>query len=207
MTLVETAELHRRQQTFRQVLDAFARPGTVGFVAPEPAVRSRPAALEGSLDALARVFIDQAVSFGIADTEADDAERYLASETHAVRASCRDANFVIVPVRADAATAYAAVYEATCGMLISPEKGATVFVGCTCVSGDAARAVDLLQVEVRGPGVRDVNRFWVDRLAWAQAREARNDEFPCGIDVVLVDGAGNFVAIPRSSQVSLEEVC
>ena len=58
-------------------------------------------------------------------------------------------------------------------------------------------------VEVRGPGVRDVNRFFVDREDWAAARAARRDEFPCGIEIELVDGAGRVVAVPRSSAVTV----
>lgn len=57
-------------------------------------------------------------------------------------------------------------------------------------------------VEVRGPGVADVNRFAVDRVDWARARDARRDEFPCGIEIVLVDPAGRVVAVPRSSRVT-----
>lgn len=55
--------------------------------------------------------------------------------------------------------------------------------------------------EVSGPGVADVNRFAVSRSVWAEARAAREDEFPCGVDIVLVDGRGYVVAIPRTSTV------
>ena len=57
--------------------------------------------------------------------------------------------------------------------------------------------------EVRGPGVAETNHFATDRRAWAVARAQRGDEFPCGIEIVLVDAVGNVVAIPRTSAVSL----
>lgn len=207
MSVSESPELHRRQRAFRQVLDAFSRPGTVQVVELEPQKVSRPAALDGALEALVRVFVDQAVSFAVADSEADNLERYLASETHAVRRTLGEAGFVVVPARADTALVNRAVREACAGTLVSPEKGATVFLGCARVAEtcDVSEGCENLQVvAVRGPGVRTVNRFVVDRVTWADARALRGDEFPCGIELVLVDAAGSFVALPRTSQVVVE---
>ncbi len=226
MTISNSAELHRRQQAFRSLLDAFAQPGTVHQVALEEPRRTRPIMIDGALEALVRLFVDQAVSFGVADSEPEEAEQYFASETHAKRATCREAEFVVVPARADAETARDAVLEACRGTLISPEKGATAFIGCAHILADSAgdshegeasaasaagselddmsSKEPLHRVEVRGPGVRDVNRFAVDRVAWAEARAARKDEFPCGIEIVLVDAAGNFTAIPRSARLVVD---
>ena len=80
---------------------------------------------------------------------------------------------------------------------------------------DAAEQAGLHVFEVSGPGVADVNRFAVDRSAWAEARAARGDEFPCGIEILLVDAEGRAVAVPRSARVravacaqpASEEVC
>ena len=98
--------------------------------------------------------------------------------------------------------------QACRGTLVSPEKGATVLVGCARLAsadeaaGECGGEPALHVVEVRGPGVADVNRFAVDRVDWARARDARRDEFPCGIEIVLVDPAGRVVAVPRSSRVT-----
>ena len=54
-------------------------------------------------------------------------------------------------------------------------------------------------VALQGPGVERENRFAVDRVDWLRARDARGDEFPCGIEIVLVDPEGRIVAVPRSS--------
>lgn len=204
MMIREDAELHRAQRAFRTVLDAFAHPGTVHEMVPGSENPTRPASLDASLELLARLFVDQAVTFSVADTEADAAACYLTSETHARRVALRDADFVVVPARADVQTACEAVAEACRGTLLSPEKGATVLMGC-------ARLADVPEdgsvtepavhvVALRGPGVEDVNRFAVDRADWVRAREARGDEFPCGIEIVLVDPAGHIVAVPRSSR-------
>ena len=71
-------------------------------------------------------------------------------------------------------------------------------------AADAALEAGMVLVTVTGPGVKDANRFAVDRDSWVAARQERGDEFPCGIDIALVDPAGNVVAIPRTSAVSIE---
>lgn len=203
MTIREDADLHRAQRAFRCVLDAFAHPGTVHRLAPAPENPASPVALDASLELVVRLFVDQAVTFCVADSESDAVAAYLTSETHARRVSLRDADFVVVPARADAQTVYEAVAEACRGTLVSPEKGATVLVGCARLA-DAPESGEVSQpavhvVALQGPGVERENRFAVDRVDWLRARDARGDEFPCGIEIVLVDPEGRIAAVPRSS--------
>ena len=210
MMIREDVELHRAQRAFRSVLGAFARPGTVQSIELAPGNPARPAALDAALEAATRLFVDQAVTFCVADSETDATTAYLTSETHARRAPLRDADFVVVPARADAQTAREAVAEACRGTLTSPEKGATVLMGCArlaAVPEDGQVAEPAVHVvALRGPGVERENRFAVDRADWLRARDARGDEFPCGIEIVLVDPDGRVVAVPRSSRTTLLDV-
>ncbi|MEG2532074.1 MAG: phosphonate C-P lyase system protein PhnH [Gordonibacter sp.] len=206
MMIAESAELHQMQRAFRSVLDAFAQPGTLHLIEPTEDKAARPVALDGALETLVKLFVDQAVTFCVADAETDAASAYVTSETHALRVAVSEADFVIVPRRADEQVVAECIVEACRGTLVAPEKGATVLLGCAHVAAAEEGAADagpaLQVVEVHGPGVKDVNRFAVDRLGWLSARAARGDEFPCGIEIVLVDAQGHLVALPRSSRVA-----
>ncbi|WP_280176177.1 phosphonate C-P lyase system protein PhnH [Slackia faecicanis] len=183
------------QRAFRTVMNAFAQPGTIAELRDD-AVDA--AGARDPLMTLVRLFVDQAVTFYCCD---DALAERIAVETKARRASQSEALFVVVPAAASACEA--GVGEASAGTLVSPEKGATVFVECGRVS--ATPDEGLAGFEVQGPGVRDVNRFWTDSDEWERVREGRCDEYPLGIEMILVDGEGRLAAVPRSSSVTRME--
>ena len=57
------------------------------------------------------------------------------------------------------------------------------------------------RVVVSGPGIKDTHTFYVDRSDWIEARRDRADEYPCGVDFVLVDVEGHVVGIPRTTKI------
>ena len=67
--------------------------------------------------------------------------------------------------------------------------------------GNAFGAIETFGLvwELSGPGIDGAAHFSCDRGDVLRARVARMDEFPCGIDLIFVDGFGHIAAIPRSS--------
>lgn len=59
----------------------------------------------------------------------------------------------------------------------------------------------MYRVVVSGPGIKDTHTFYVDRSDWIEARRDRVDEYPCGVDFVLVDVEGHVVGIPRTTKI------
>lgn len=189
------AEIHRMQRAFRAVMNAFAQPGTIVDLCDDAidATGERE-----PLMTLVRLFVDQAVTFYCCD---DDLADRIAFETKARRSACSEALFVVAPGTVSAANA--GVADACAGTLVSPEKGATVFIECARVS--ATPDEGLTGFEVSGPGVKDVNRFWTDSDEWACVREGRRDEYPLGVEMILVDDGGRLAVVPRSSFVTRME--
>ncbi|WP_172137152.1 phosphonate C-P lyase system protein PhnH [Adlercreutzia sp. ZJ473] len=215
--------LHRHQRNFRRVLDACAYPGTVVRLevdARPQAHGAAPAALGEALFEAVSLLVDQATTFCVVDAAHAEATSFIAGETHARPCDAPDADFLVVTSRACSSVARRAVLGARAGDLLAPERGASVIVGCEYVRSFGQSLVrrsapagarsskppaDLCRVEVRGPGVDGANRFVVDRVDWALARAERADEFPCGIDVLLVDRDGFAVMVPRTSALALAD--
>lgn len=197
----QNSEIHRIQHAFRAAMDAAARPGTVRVLPLQGA--TSPTGLDASLDTLVRMFVDQAVTFAYLGDAVR--ERAIAFETRSQAAGAAQAAFVVVPHESTDPTIAYAVEKAACGTLIAPDKGATVLVGCDGLSQDPVDG--MWGFTVAGPGVKGEARFYAASDVWQRAREARGDEYPCGIEIVLVDKAGRIVVIPRSSEVAALGVC
>ena len=197
----QNSEIHRMQHAFRAAMDAAARPGKVHVLPLQGA--ASPTGLDASLDTLVRMFVDQAVTFAYLGDAVR--ERAIAAETRSRAVGAAQAAFVVVPHESTDPTVAYAVEKATCGTLIAPDKGATVLIGCDALFQDS---VDGMQgFAVAGPGVKGETRFYATSDVWQRAREERGDEYPCGIEIVLVDKAGRIVVIPRSSAVTAIGVC
>lgn len=198
--ILENDEIHYMQRSFRVLMDAFAHPGTVREL-PACEAPIGPTGLAAPFDTLVRLFVDQATTLWFVGDEATAQSVLL--ETRTKRAAVDAAAFVAVPASAGEEACAQAVAQACGGTLVSPEKGATVFVECSRLAAEPVQDLACLQIE--GPGVKDANRFYAASARWAWARNGRGDEYPCGIEIVLFDAAGRVVAVPRSSQVTIVE--
>ena len=180
---------------------------------------------------LADALLDSATSLSVTGEEGTRVERLLVRRFHACVLDRQSASYVVVPVGVRGEPASSCVRGLAGGTLEAPHLGATCIVECStllgrgragavmgsssnaspgaekrgCEPGAVAAAVASAQAstvwKIAGPGVDGMASIVCDRGDVLQARLERGDEFPCGIDVVLVDGAGHVAAIPRSSLV------
>lgn len=196
--IANSEETQLTQRAFRQVMNAFARPGTVGAIDGYARV-GQPSRLPACFETALRLFVDQAVTYCVIGADARAQAEWITLQTHAHAVPAAEADFLLVPDAADAEARREAIAAAGAGSLEEPERGALVIVACVVVSADEAPG--LARVEVEGPGVDGRAAFYVDRTDWAHARAARGDEYPCGIELLLVDEDGNVAAIPRTTRV------
>lgn len=209
----EDAVAFRLQRGFRALLDAMARPGELcdlGGLAPDVASEAERMGLMPTTVSLLDVLLDGQTSFCVVGDEGDRASREVSLRTHAHIRASEEAAFCIVPRDAEKDAVTSAIAALTPGTLISPQLGATVVVECGALigtdregkrAGSASGAAPRGLWELSGPGVNGTSRLECDRADVIDAAIARADEFPCGIDLVLIDGAGHLAAIPRSSKV------
>lgn len=94
--IANNIETHVAQRAFRQVLEVFARPGTVGQVDAFPK-SGETAPVPGCFETAVRLFVDQAVTFCSAGPASQDVARWLTVQTHAKQAHAQGADFVLAP--------------------------------------------------------------------------------------------------------------
>jgi alpha-D-ribose 1-methylphosphonate 5-triphosphate synthase subunit PhnH len=186
------------QTAFRALLDRMARPGTV---APLGVADPRcPLAACRALAALARTLVDHEVAFAVVaagegrEGQAGDLARYLvmATGSRPTEAASADFVFVLGPVPGGLLTGVRR------GIPAFPDDSATVVALVPDLE-----AGDGLTVALQGPGVPPNTAATLAGLTAADLadRDAANAEPPCGIDLMLIDPAGRFLCLPRSTKV------
>jgi alpha-D-ribose 1-methylphosphonate 5-triphosphate synthase subunit PhnH len=185
------------QMTFRVLLDAMARPGTVRQLP----VAARGAPVNPWLAAVLVTLLDHEVTLAVEPFAGSDAlERFVRQRTSAGPAPAERADFVVascealdpgLPLRLDQ------------GSLAFPNDSATLVVLVPTLDQSEATG---LRLALAGPGVPAGHELRVGGLP-APFFEARDlaTEYPCGIDLILVDPAGRVAAIPRSTAIEVAE--
>lgn len=198
------------QRTFRALLDCMARPGEVVCLeaSEAAAVDAQATGLFPGTLMLADALLDAGTTFAVVTDDDDRAAGFIARRSHAVAAPLDRASYVVVPEAMRGDRAAASVERLFPGTLEEPHRGATAVVECSVLLGSAADGSKVGSAahanakscwELTGPGIEDTSRIVLDRADVMRARQARADEFPCGIDIVFTDGFGHMVAVPRSS--------
>lgn len=201
--IANTLETHLTQRAFRQVLNSFARPGTVGQIDAFPKSGEAPK-VPACFETAVRLFVDQVVTFSVAGPDAESVGRWITMQTHARQTDAAKADFVLVPCEDDE-TQCEALLQAKEGTLAEPEQGACVMLLCGAIADEPAAGLHCLELE--GPGIEATAKLCVDQVAWARARQLRGDEYPCGIEVLLVDREGNVAALPRTTRITSISAC
>ena len=183
------------QLTFRVLLDVMARPGTVRQL-PVPA---RDAPVNPWLAAALITLLDHEVSLAVEPFEgADELELFVRQRTAAGRATADRADFVVVSSERLHPSLPLALRQ---GSLAYPNDSATLVI---LVPPLDEAGSDGAVLALAGPGVPAGFTFRVGGLppALFEAREEAA-EYPCGIDLILVDPAGRVAALPRSTAITI----
>jgi len=199
----ETAydEVFDAQMHFRSLLDSMARPGKINNLAP--VTLTPPPGLNAATVMTALSLMNGDVSFYAAHDEHGESA-YLAANTRAAISPTETATFLFAH-----GTDGAEVLEsANCGTLTYPDTSATLVLQL-----DAASAEPLsggLRLAIEGPGVDGRKELYVRGLNpdLLLALQARNAEFPLGIDTFLTfsepNGGPAVVGLPRTAKVAWE---
>jgi alpha-D-ribose 1-methylphosphonate 5-triphosphate synthase subunit PhnH len=195
------------QRVFHAAMEAFARPGTIRRLptacvpAPVPAVLAPLLALA---DIMTPVVAVSSIAAGAHDREVDAA---LALAARLVNAQ------VVAPAQARFGLAFGEPDDLSSlnrGSHWSPEAGAMLFQRVTMLEtaalDSATDAAPNALWRLTGPGIRRGSpvllRVGGLSARFVAERAARVDDYPAGIDVLLVTDEGAIVGLPRTTAIT-----
>ena len=193
------------QSHFRAILYSMSRPGTISRLDPVELIELTSAARLNTASALVGfALLNGDVSFHLVNMTDVEAE-YLSANTRASVAPIDEATFIFTAGDEPPET----LEGANCGSLTYPDTAATIVIQVDALS--AAPLPGGLKLTFEGPGVNGSSGVYVRALSpdLLLALQARNAEFPLGIDAVVTcddKGAGppRVLGIPRTAKVSWE---
>lgn len=173
-----------QQPLFRELLEAFSRPGDV---------RDLTRWIEGSS-------AQRAVLATLMDGEAtlaDPHQKIDAADWSLLQAqsgTAETARYVVID------GSLAPDFEPATGTLNSPEFGATLLIAVTSVGAGAQ------SLQLTGPGIDGQRTVQLDGLdsGWLERRADWGAVFPLGVDIILCD-TKRIIALPRTTRVAILE--
>lgn len=194
MTITPAEPVAVAQQTFRALLTAMAKPGTVLTLVSRPG--------ESPEEAIAFALVDHEVAFAVvgkrhiegAGAGAVSVARRITLRTGSTESEVADAAFVFAYTPLTAST-WDLVRR---GTLEYPDSGATVVYILPHVG--AGRLV----LTLTGPGIETEQRLALTGLPASEfvSRNEACDDYPMGVDCIFVDDEGHVACLPRSSKIA-----
>ncbi len=190
-------EVFDAQRHYRSLLDSMARPGKISRL--DTVALNPPPSLNAASALLAFALMDAESTFEVVNLE-HGAGAYLGANTNARRTGIADAHFIF----AHGTESPAFLESADCGTLLYPDTAATVVLQIDNASIEALSGG--WKLTLTGPGIDGTATLFAKGISidLLLALQARNAEFPLGLDTILTFGE-SLVCLPRTTRVSWEE--
>ncbi|HKE84347.1 MAG TPA: phosphonate C-P lyase system protein PhnH [Vicinamibacterales bacterium] len=193
------------QRHFRSLLDSMSRPGTINELSAVDL--TPPPGLNRASVLVAFALLNADVQFHLVGMTEQEAA-YLTTNTGSSHATeVAGAAFVFTAGHEPPAL----LEEINCGTLTYPDTAATIVIQVEAMAQEPS--ADGLILTLQGPGIDGRTSVWVRGLSpdLLLALQARNAEFPLGIDALVTcdgggEGSARVLGIPRTCQVTWE-VC
>jgi alpha-D-ribose 1-methylphosphonate 5-triphosphate synthase subunit PhnH len=181
-----TPRAAREQQTFRVLLEAMARPGSINRLPLHTAGGDYASAIS-----VIEALVDHEVTFAV-EPPASDLIEVILRQTGGRRASPGEAEYVLT----NSVELSRVLGEVMAGNIEQPDKGATVACLVAHLGVEAGAGEPLA---ISGPGIDGRLVFWAEGFG-ADPRQVfaeRNADPPLGVDLILLTSDGAVTCLPR----------
>lgn len=179
------------QKIFRTLLRSMSFPGRV-FSMDEVATGFATKELQPCASIM-QTLLDDRASFCVLPAESG-LSGFIRAHTGANEVALEEADFVFV-TDSQQPLDYKRLKT---GSHVSPEKGATVVYQLAKISGSGGR-----QLKLSGPGIKDTILVEMVEMPSSLIDVLKVNQFPTGVDVILVDSGLRVMGIPRSTRVEV----
>ena len=187
--------VHDLQHIYRKLLNSMSRPGSIENINSIGQKVNMQIDLDKNLTALLMSLLDGEVSYCFIAPADKNAESKINQLTYATKSCIAQADYIIITNRASEQQMQLALSEAKMGTLRNPHESATVIIQVEQLSNDK-------QLQLKGPGIKDKQDLYVqDDRQWLIYRNEKVQEFPLGIDIVMIDTKGNIACLPRTTRI------
>lgn len=176
------------QSAYRKLLKAMAFVGEKQSIASEANKFNYEINASKTMQVLINMLLDADTSFCCINNE--ELAKQIMHITYCPQGKIDEASFILVQNQYDLLQA---ILSANKGTLENPQLGATIIYEC-----DDLNSQD--EYIIQGPGVDGEKCICLPNAKYyLEVRNNVNQEFPLGIDMIIIDKKGDLVALPRTT--------
>lgn len=182
-------QVHQTQQHYRTLVDIFSYPGKIAKNVEKP--NNYSTFCDGVL-MTAMTLLDNEVTFHT--TFKSDGQEFSTLTGAMMADEIGESDYLIIKEK-DLTTE---IFEkASIGTLPSPEKSATLII-------EVESFHEGQFYKLTGPGIKDEVMVQISlEPEWVSNRNGKCEEYPLGIDLILIDGQSNMMSIPRTTKMEV----
>jgi alpha-D-ribose 1-methylphosphonate 5-triphosphate synthase subunit PhnH len=199
----QTSRVNFSAMTFRLVMDSLARPGKINRLSAPSFIQNNVLLNQYAVGVMLTL-LDGEVSFAVAQ----EGEWLSADHSIVQWLKLRSGAQAIEPGKAHFALfcdgfSNGRLLELNSGTILEPENSTTAIYCVQELSNAVSTKPDAITLELRGAGIADRQIITVSGLSKSEVElfQQTRQAYPLGIDIFLIDQAGNCVGLPRTTEV------
>ncbi|MFJ7933967.1 phosphonate C-P lyase system protein PhnH [Sporosarcina sp. NPDC096371] len=187
--------VHDTQEVFRTILHCMSRPGTIKNIGEIGEQHGQQEACRDSTFLSAMTLLDAEVSFHVVGENTAPIEAYLSAHTLAKVAELQVADYLFIMNNASALDISEAFHQSKKGTLTNPQQSATIIIETEKLSNEPGLAL-------QGPGIETSETVHITASqVWMGERAKANQEYPLGVDMIVIDQQSNLMCLPRTTMI------
>lgn len=180
---------------YRKLVKANSYPGDVVSIAKYSKKNSININFFDHTLLMAYMLLDAEVTFHVVGHDSNMSANMIGRLTYARHVELEEADFIFVLNSASDEAVLEAIKRAKIGNLIDPHLSATIIMEADSVTGGE-------NFSLYGPGIETSKDIRLNMpYEWEIARGEKNCEYPLGIEMYLIDAAGDMIALPRTTRI------